>query len=159
MRILKSIILLILAAAITIGCFWIVDNYPYIFRTSYSLNNTSVDTASALTGRIYSLERAISEEAIEDYETDLNKEVTAYLKAHSGGSSSSGGGYYYSNNDGGDWSDGDGGSGGSSGGSSGGGWYEIDMDDTIYNYCSTCGTSYTGAGDCPNPDCPSNNRY
>ena len=145
MRIIKNILILILAAALTIGCFWIVDNYPYIFRTSYTLNHTSVDTASALTGRIYSLERAIPGEAIENYETDLNKEVTAYLKAHSGGSSSSGRGYYYSD-DGGDWS------GEGSGGNSGY-WSSAEEDETEWNMCFHCGTWYIGDGGCPNPNC------
>ena len=133
MKILKSILMLILAAALTAGCFWIIDNYPNIFHKSNAVDDTAVDVASDLTGRIYGLETEVSAEDLESYETGVNKEVTTYVHAHSG--SSSGGGsnyyddsddYYYSGSSSESYYD----DGGSSGG--GGESYEFDVewDDT-----------------------------
>ena len=144
MRIIRGILILILATAFTAGCFWIIDNYPNIFHASNTVNSTTVDVASDLTERIYGLESGVSSDELENYETDVNKEVSAYVHAHSTSSSGGGGSYYYDDDDGYYYS-------------SGGwdGW--IDIDDTPYNICFDCGTEYTGDGGCPNPNCPSYN--
>ena len=156
MNILKSILILILAAALTVGCFWIIDSYPNIFHASNTVNSTTVDVASVLTGRIYGLETGVSSDELENYETDVNKEVSAYVHAHSGSSSGGGGSYYYDDDDyyyssssvGGCYDDGE---------SSGGGDVWVDLDDTIYNICHICYTEYIGTGGCPNPTCPGYN--
>ena len=176
MRVLKSFLILILAAALTAGCFWIIDSYPGLFRGLFEKDESIIDVASGLTQRIYGLESEITDDELEsltEYETGLDKEIASYLKAHGGGkytdssgethyvaSSSGGGGYsggggggYYYDDD--DWSSGGGYSGG------GGTYYDdgpgytvdLDWDDTVYNYCQNCGTHYTGLGGCPNPDC------
>ena len=115
--------------------------------------------ASDLTERIYGLESGVSSDELENYETDVDKEVSAYVHAHSTSSSGGGGSYYYDDDDGYYYSSGGGyyDGGGSSGGGSGGwdGW--INIDDTPYNICFDCGTEYTGDGGCPNPNCPSYN--
>ena len=152
MRIIKGIILLILAVALTIGCFWIIDSYPNIFHQNNTVDKTTVDVDSDLTERIYGLGKEVSDDALEDYETGVNKEVSAYVQAHSGSSSGSGGSYYYADDEG-DWSGGGGGSGGSSGG---GYWVSGNDDETEYNYCQDCHRWYEGLGSCPYPDCPSN---
>jgi len=138
MRIIKGIILLILAAALTIGCFWIIDSYPNIIHQTNTVDRSTVDVDSDLTERIYGLGKEVSDTKLENYETGVNKEVSAYVQAHS--NSSSGGNYYYSDDDG-DWSSG--------GESTGGYWVSGEVDDTEYNICHNCGTKYTGTGDCP----------
>ena len=187
MKFVKGLILLVLAAAIVVGAFYVMDLYPDVFGGEDPEESKPIDVASGLTGPIYALENAVTEESLtdyEDYETGLFKEVVAYLKKHgggkytnaegesvyvastsSGGSYSSGGGgsYYYDDDDDYYYSGSSGGGGGgyddggSSGGGSGGYYVSFELDDTDYNYCSTCGTWYEGLGDCPNPNCPSNN--
>ena len=177
MRLLKSILLLVLAACLTAGSFYLLD----INRKTYEDNPTdTISVTSTLTQRVYALEGAVNEndlDLLSDYETGLDKEIASYLKAHGGGrytdssgethyvSSSSGsggysggGGSYYYDDD--VWYD----NAGSSG--SGGNYYDdgpgytvdVYVDDTEYNICHDCGYEYIGTGRCPNPDCPTNNR-
>ena len=157
MNILKSILILILAAALTVGCFWIIDSYPNIFHASNTVNSTTVDVASDLTGRIYGLETEASSDELENYETGVNKEVSAYVHAHSGSSSGGGGSYYYDDDDyyysgssGGAYYD----DSGEPDGPSGGYWVPVYEDETEYNYCQDCHRWYEGLGYCPYPDCP-----
>jgi len=171
MRIIRSVLLLLIAAALVTGCFYYLDtNFD-----GKDVQGNDITVTSGLTNRVYALEDAMTvdkQAELEMYEAELDREIAAYLKQHGGGTytassgdtvyvagpSSSVGGYYSGN--GGGYSGGSGG-GGSSGGwnSSGGGsgesgsTYEIDIDDTEYNICHACGTEYTGTGGCPNPDC------
>ena len=160
MRSLKSIIIMIIAVCLTAGCFYLLDT-DSMHETGYMTQTVYV--TSPLTGRIYSLDRAVSDEDIERfeaYETGLDKEITSYLRAHGGGkyTDSSGETHYVSSSSGGGYS-----GGGYSGGSSGGGGvyyddgpgYLVDFDDdeTIHNICHNCGTQYLGTGGCPNPEC------
>jgi len=166
MRVLRSFLTLILASALITGCFWIIDSNPGLFREPYEKDETEIDVTSKLTQRIYKLESSITDDDLEnlsEYETDLDKEIASYLKAHGGGkyTDSSGETHYVSSSSGGGYS-----GGGYSGGSSGGGGsyddgpgYLVDVyvDDTEYNICHDCGYEYIGTGDCPNPACPSHN--
>ena len=159
MRIIRSALLLLIAAALVTGCFYYLDSG----FDGKDVQAEDITVTSELTHRIYALEDAMTAEKqaeLDIYEAELDKEIAAYLKQHGGGGyTDSSGSYHYvpSSSGGGGYSDGGGYSGG--GGSSGGGgyggyWVPAEEDETEWNYCQDCGTWYTGGGDCPNPDCP-----
>ena len=170
MRLYKSVMLLLAAVCITAVGFFMTDTCGCRYD---QYTEKEVDVTSGLTGRVYALDEALTEAdtvLLKDYETDLDKEIASYLKAHGGGryTDSSGETHYISSSSGsGGYSGGSGGSyyydddawyddGGPSGG--GGTYYDdgpgytvdVYVDDTEYNICHDCGYEYIGTGRCPN---------
>lgn len=169
MRLVKSIMLLLAAVCLTAGGFFMIDTCGGRYD---QYTEKEVDVTSGLTGRVYALEDAMTEAdtaLLAGYETDLDKEIASYLKAHGGGkytdssgethyvfSSSGSGGYYsgssdsyyYDDDNYNEWS-----GGGGSYDDGPGYLVDFDDDDTVHNICHNCGTQYLGTGGCPNPEC------
>ena len=85
MRLAKSIMLLLAAVCLTAGGFFMIDTCGGRYD---QYTEKEVDVTSGLTGRVYALEDALTEAdtaMLAGYETDLDKEIASYLKAHGGG--------------------------------------------------------------------------
>ena len=155
-RLINGLLILILAAAITVDGAYLFDVWHQEYRKT---ENTVPDVTSEIGPRVYGLDTGDETQAAFSSLDDTADAYAAKKVAASGGgryTDSSGETHYVPSSSGGGYS-----GGGYSGGSSGGGSYddgpgylvEADFDETEYNYCQNCGTHYIGLGGCPNPNC------